>query len=271
MLFNTRKKKVRRNHLFFIFVLLLICIQSIMANDFTEFSQDDGNGLLQTQNTSQSQVSVDIVKNTALMKSKTPQQISLLRETNTQRNGIYVMVVGNVIPLQRLNKANEIINGVTLGMGLRSGVVSYLDDYIGMRGYFGIDVTSDQLSPFKKQRLSHSGNFIMLSLGLDILIDFFIDKSYKNMLGFFIGIGAGGLIYFDAQNPILVPSGGSKNTILTGNIMVQGGISATFFYRHRLEVGARFLPTQSFDLQSDGILADYNFYVGYSYKFKGKK
>lgn len=108
----------------------------------------------------------------------------------------------------------------------------------------------------------------MISLGLDIMVDFFIDKNYKNTLGFFGGIGAGAFIYFDTKTPITIPSSQTSYTYtLSGNLMVQGGLSAVFNYRHRLEVGVKFLPTQSLNVETDGFVADYNPYIAYSYKF----
>lgn len=250
------------------FVKLYFCV-NLIANDFTDFSTNEGGRMLNVQSTAEAMTDVNIEKSIKKQKPVTQNQISLLKQTNKKRNGIYIMLTIDMIPLQRLITPNDSINGLSFGGGIRGGVVSYLDDYIGIRGYFALDFTSDSLSPFERQRENQKGNFLMLSLGMDILIDFFIDKNYKNTIGFFMGIGAGGLMYFDLEKP-MIQSGNITNApvvILTGNIMVQGGISSIISYKHRIELGARFLPTQSFLLSSDGILADYNFYVGYSYKF----
>lgn len=247
--------------------LCLLCTPFCMyANDITQFSSDENSSFLHTPSTSELQTSIELTRNTKVRESQNAQQISLLRKANTQRNGVYLMVVGNVIPIQRL-AGNETIVGYSMGMGLRSGVISYLDNYIGIRGYFALDFTNDKLSPIKKQQDSHNGTFLMASLGVDILIDFFIGKQYKNTMGFFIGVGAGALVYFDLTTPIIIPNAESINTKITANVMVQGGISTVLSYKHRIEVGVRFLPTQSLGIEIDGILADYNFYMGYSYKF----
>ena len=100
------------------------------------------------------------------------------------------------------------------------------------------------------------------------MVDFFIDKNYKNTLGFFAGIGAGAFIYFDMQTPIITPSSQEvSNFKASGNVMVQGGFSALIAYHHRVEIGVKFLPTQSLRVEQDGLVADYNPYIAYSYKF----
>lgn len=256
-------------NIFFIFSLLFLLIFRMNANDLTDFGNSESDGLLKVQSAAQVQTNVDIERKTITKVPKTQTQISALKQAQVKRNGVYVMLSINAIPLTRMISTQDSVQGLSFGAGIRSGVVSYLDDYIGIRGYFAFDFTSDTLSPFSKQRENHKGNFLMISLGLDILIDFFIDKSYKNTLGFFMGIGAGGLLYMDTEKPMITGSGvnGPPSLLLTGNVMVQGGLSAVVLYKHRIELGTRFLPTQSFDLSADGIVADYNFYVGYSYKF----
>lgn len=253
----------------FKYILFILLLESLFANDLTDFSANNAESMLKAQSAAQVQTNVDIERKTITQDSKTQSQISALKTAQAKRNGVYVMLTINTIPLTRMINLNDSVQGLSFGAGVRSGVVSYLDDYIGIRGYFAFDFTSDTLSPFAKQRENHKGNFIMLSLGLDILIDFFIDKSYKNTLGFFMGIGAGGLLYVDGEKPLIKArqAEGPPSILLTGNVMVQGGLSAVILYKHRIELGTRFLPTQSFDLNADGILADYNFYVGYSYKF----
>lgn len=252
---------------FYTLLLCLFCVVTLMkANDFTEFNSDNNDGLFNVPSISELQTNIDLNTNTSVRESQTPQQISLLRRANIQRNGKYVMIVTNMIPVQRLSNSEKVV-GFGMGLGIRSGIISYLDNYIGIRGYFALDFTNDKISPIKKQQELYNGTFLMASLGVDILVDFFIDKNYKNTLGFFIGVGAGALAYFDFSAPIVIPNVGSKNYVLTANVMVQGGISAVLAYKHRVELGIRFLPTQSLAIETDGIVADYNFYVGYSYKF----
>lgn len=248
----------------------LILLITLNANDFTDFSNNSDDSMLKSQSDTQAQTSINLQPKVSKTDSnKTQTQISLLREANVKRNGVYVMLTIGMIPLERQVSASSSIRGLSFGGGIRSGVISYLDEYIGIRGYFAFDFTNDSLSPFTRQREEQNGTFIMLSLGMDILIDFFIDKNYRHTLGFFMGIGAGGLMYFDGQKGLFVNGSykNAPNVLLTGNVMVQGGLSAVINYKNRIELGVRFLPTQSFLLNEDGITADYNFYVGYSYKF----
>lgn len=247
---------------------LLYCFSVLCCygNDFNAFPKDDSAAYLQPLSTTQQQTDISVQRETGLPQ-KTKKQISLLRQANKERNGMYVMVALNMIPIQRLFN-NKPFYVFSTGVGVRGGVISYIDDYIGMRGYFAIDFTNDNLSIFSTESNVYNGTFVMASLGLDIMIDFFIDKNYKNTLGFFAGIGAGAFIYFDTQNPIINSS--SQGVIKYksgGNVMVQCGFSASILYRHRIEVGFRFLPTQSLNVRQDGFLADYNPYVAYSYKF----
>lgn len=235
---------------------------AILANDFVSFAKDGESGFLQTPSTSQLQTDVEAV---AKPQSNTlsKQQLLSLKQANIQRNGVYVMVTANVIPIRRAANNKEIYN-YSMGAGIRTGVISYLDNYIGMRGYFAFDFTNDKLSLLPQQH-NYNGTFLMISLGLDIMIDFFVDKNYKNTIGFFMGVGAGAFIYFDTTTPIVSSHESSKYNA-SGNVLVQGGFSAVFMYRHRVEVGVKFLPTQSLSIPEDGIVADYNPYIAYSYK-----
>ncbi len=247
--------------------ICLLCISVVCyANDFTAFPQDNTAGYLQPLSTAQQQTNIAVSRNISTPQV-TAKQLSLLRQANKERNGVYIMVAVNMIPIQRiLHNAPSYVYG--MGMGVRTGVISYLDKYIGMRGYFGIDFTSDNLSPLRTEANAYNGAFLMASLGLDILIDFFIDKHYKNTLGFFAGIGAGAFMYFDLKTPITIPeTQKTSNFKASGNVMVQGGLSAVFAYHHRIEVGVKFLPTQSLRVESDGFVADYNPYIAYSYTF----
>lgn len=247
---------------------LLYCLSFSIccANDFNAFPKDNTANYLQPLSTAQQQTNISVQRETSLPE-KTPKQLSLLKQANKERNGMYVMVALNMIPTQRLlNNTPSYV--FSMGMGVRGGVISYLDEYIGMRGYFALDFTNDNLSSIRTEANAYNGTFLMASLGLDIMIDFFIDKNYKNTLGFFAGIGAGAFIYFDMQTPIITPSSQEvSNFKASGNVMVQGGFSALIAYHHRVEIGVKFLPTQSLRVEQDGLVADYNPYIAYSYKF----
>lgn len=257
------KHTIRLRPAWILFAWILLFLPSY-ANDFTAFPQDNTAGYLQPLSTAQQQTDITVSRDMGEQKT-TPKELSLLRKANKERNGLYAMVVTNMIPIQRMLD-NKPLYIFSMGMGVRTGVVSYLDKYIGMRGYFAFDFTNDKLSPLQHERAN--GTLLMISLGIDMLIDFFIDKNYKNTMGFFAGIGAGAFIYFDTKTPIHISSTNKQTTfIANGNVMVQGGFSAVFNYHHRIEIGVRFLPTQSLRVESDGIVADYNPYVAYSLRF----
>lgn len=250
-----------------IYCFIILCCAFCGANDFTAFPQDNNVGYLQQLSTAQQQTNIIVSRDNAPKKMDV-KQLSLLKHANQERNGVYAMVAINMIPVQRVLN-NKPSYSYSMGMGLRTGVISYLDEYIGMRGYFALDFTNDNLSPFRTANNAYNGTFLMASLGLDIMVDFFVSKNYKNTLGFFGGVGAGAYIYFDMKTPInVVATQKSYGYQMGGNVMVQGGISAVFAYHHRLEFGVKFLPTQSLSVESDGFIADYNPYFAYSYKFK---
>ena len=247
----------------------LLCLCLAFGNDFTKFydESDDDIGFGKTPSISTLQTNVEISRN-QVVKTKSATQIELARAANIARNGKYIMLVASMIPTLRIaDNVNMPLSGYSFGGGIRGGMISYIDGYIGIRGYLSLDINNDKLSPIKKQRDYHSGTFVLLGAGIDIMIDFFIDKSYKNTVGFFVGVGAGALIYFDTSNPIMIPNQDSTKYVFGGNLTVQAGLSSVFAYRHRIEAGIRFLPTQSLVVQEDGVQADFNFYVGYSYKF----
>ncbi|WP_233715859.1 outer membrane beta-barrel protein [Helicobacter trogontum] len=265
-----QKKQYNPTFVAKILIAKLLCCLSFSAccysNDFDAFPKDTTATYLQPLSTAQQQTDIAVQRATNLPQ-KTPKQISLLKQANKERNGMYIMASLNMVPIQRLLN-NEPLYIAGMGFGIRGGVISYLDEYIGMRGYFALDFTSDNLSPLHAEINVYNGTFLMASLGLDIMIDFFIDKNYKNTLGFFAGIGAGAFIYFDMKTSITAPSSQEgSNYKASGNVMVQGGFSASIAYHHRVEIGVRFLPTQSFRIEQDGFVADYNPYVAYSYKF----
>ena len=243
----------------------ILTMTTLNANDFSDFSDGNVENLLNIQSVTQAQTK-DLTPKSISQSNITKQQLSLLKQANTQRNGLYVMLTLDMMPLDRMINTTDVVRGLPFGAGVRTGIISYLEKNIGIRGYFSLDFTNDKLSPIDRQRENHSGTSLMLALGIDILIDFFVDKNYKNTLGFFMGIGAGGILYFDLEKPIINASGATRNLLVDGNIMVQGGISATILHKHRIEIGARFLPTQFLLIEQDGLTADYNFYVGYSYK-----
>lgn len=123
----------------------LIYLNSLCyANDFTEFPQDNVEGYLQPLSTAQQQTNISVSQNIAPKKINA-KQLSLLKQANKERNGVYVMLAVNMMPSQRAFN-NQPIYVYGMGMGVRTGVISYLDEYIGMRGYFAFDFTNDNLS-----------------------------------------------------------------------------------------------------------------------------
>lgn len=242
------------------FVIFCICVVCY-ANDFTKFPQDDD---ITQLSTTQSQTNT-IVSNDSSPKKISATQLSLLRNANRERNGIYAMLAVNMIPISHIFK-NKTLSTYSMGMGIRAGTISYLDENIVIRGYFALDFTNDSLSFLRTNYNLYNGTFLMASLGLDIMIDFFITKNYKNTLGFFCGVGAGAYVYFDTKTSNLGATPNKLYYQATANAIVQAGLSAVIAYHHRLEFGFRLLPIQS--LSMNDFVSNYNPYLAYSYKFK---
>ena len=243
-----------------------------MGNDI-KFDVDEDEGFLTVPSFTQEQTKQTAPSIITPVTAKTPEQAELLREASIMRNGYYISGAFNIATLNRLYNGNR-IRIISSGLGLRGGMVSYLDHYIGIRGYFGLDFASDGLAlavfgddNFKGKPPRYHGTLVMASAGLDILVDFFLGRKYKHTLGFFIGVGAGALIYFDLRTPLVLSNGTKSNFAWGGNVTVQGGFTMTVLYRHKIEMGLKLLPTQSLSMDNSGVTMDFNPYAAYSYKF----
>lgn len=178
------------------------------------------------------------------------------------RSGKYIMLTANSNIYQRNDRANIII-GVPLGVGVRSGVISYLTQYLGIRGYLGFDVLHDKIGLFKHARNTNDGFISVISAGMDILFDFKMDEMSNYFIGFFIGFGGGGFFYVDK---FLKDNVKNIERITKFNVIIQMGVSTLIHKRHRIEMAIRLLPTQSVTLKDDYFQSDYEPYIGYSYK-----
>ncbi|STQ85713.1 outer membrane beta-barrel protein [Helicobacter muridarum] len=252
----------------------LLCSIWLHANaiDF----QDNDNGLLNKKSYTQEQVKLlqPVLNKPKIAKNKTQNQ--LLKQESIKRDGYYILVSYNIASINRSNENSPQVNIISSGFGIRGGMISYLDSYIGIRGYFGLDFTNDNLAiatlnKGELQRIQnipkYSGTMILASLGIDILIDFFMDKTYRNTFGFFIGVGAGVLVYFDNKTPMILSNGTISKYAWGANVTVQGGATITITHKNKFEIGIKLLPTQSLTIDNNGVLIDFSPYIAYSYKF----
>lgn len=180
-----------------------------------------------------------------------------------ERSGKYIMTTINVNFYER-NDIGRIIVGAPLGIGIRGGVISYLTEYLGVRGYVGLDMFHDKIGLFPQARKNNQGVISIISAGMDIMFDFKLRNQSKHFLGFFIGFGGGGFVYIDK---FLINNIKNIEHITKFNVIIQFGISTLLYKKHRLEMAVRLLPTQSVTLKDDYFQSDYEPYIGYSYKF----
>ncbi|RDU72697.1 outer membrane beta-barrel protein [Helicobacter aurati] len=269
-----KREILHKKSIYFFIVLLILCCLQANTNEIT-FPDEDENSLTAPSFTEEQIRSLQPVLITPKI-AKTPTQSLLLREANIKRNGYYLMLLYNITSINRLDTHGNTVRILSSGFGLRGGMISYLDSYIGIRGYFGLDFTHDSLAIAILQQntlkptdlnIQYSGTMIMASLGIDILIDFFIGKTYQHTMGFFLGVGAGALIYFDNNTPMILANGNRIDIAWSANVTVQGGITMTLAHKNKFEIGVKLLPTQALTIDKSGVLLDFNPYIAYSYKF----
>ncbi|PAF42142.1 hypothetical protein BJI48_07420 [Helicobacter sp. 11S02596-1] len=207
--------------------------------------------------------------------SLNPQNPSILEEKNEgysieairerqklvrQKSGKYIGVgIGGFQVKKAYKEQNQISFPATLS--LKGGVQTFFNKNIGIRGFFGLDMATGFINYEFAKDPSHSF-YSMFSLGIDIIGEFPLTKSYKHFLGAFAGIGGGATIYADNENFSLF-----KHAITSAGIMIEGGVTLSLFVRHRFELGFKILPTAKQLLNSKKFETSLMPYVMYNYKF----
>lgn len=163
--------------------------------------------------------------------------------TTKHKNGYFIGVNGGANVLEIYNKFVWLPT-----FGLSFGVNSFFTPYIGVRGYVSADVGFGD----------YEGVLGMLSLGIEALAEFSLNKRKSVFLGGFLGFGVDGYVYYDKRD-FSSFSSMRKN----GGFYMQGGISFAFLRHNRLNIAARFIPARSVRNFSSTVLA----FGQYSYTF----
>lgn len=163
--------------------------------------------------------------------------------TTKHKNGYFIGVNGGANVLDMYNKLVWLPT-----FGLSFGVNSFFTPYIGVRGYVSADVGFGD----------YEGVLGMLSLGIEALAEFSLNKRKSVFLGGFLGFGVDGYVYYDKRD-FSSFSTMQKN----GGFYMQGGVSFAFLRHNRLNIATRFIPARSVQNFSSAVLA----YGQYSYTF----
>ena len=163
--------------------------------------------------------------------------------TTKHKNGYFIGVNGGANVLDIYGKLVWLPT-----FGLSFGVNSFFTPYIGVRGYVSADVGFGD----------YEGVLGMLSLGIEALAEFSLNKRKSVFLGGFLGFGVDGYVYYDKRD-FSSFSSMRKN----GGFYMQGGISFAFLRHNRLNIAARVIPARSVRDFSTAVLA----FGQYSYTF----
>lgn len=163
--------------------------------------------------------------------------------TTKHKNGYFIGVNGGANVLDIYGKLVWLPT-----FGLSFGVNSFFTPYIGVRGYVSADVGFGD----------YEGVLGMLSLGIEALAEFSLNKRKSVFLGGFLGFGVDGYVYYDKRD-FSSFSSMQKN----GGFYMQGGISFAFLRHNRLNIAARVIPARSVRNFSTAVLA----FGQYSYTF----
>ena len=163
--------------------------------------------------------------------------------TTKHKNGYFIGVNGGANVLDIYGKLVWLPT-----FGLSFGVNSFFTPYIGVRGYVSADVGFGD----------YEGVLGMLSLGIEALAEFSLNKRKSVFLGGFLGFGVDGYVYYDKRD-FSSFSSMRKN----GGFYMQGGISFAFLRHNRLNIVARLIPARSVRDFSTAVLA----FGQYSYTF----
>lgn len=163
--------------------------------------------------------------------------------TTKHKNGYFIGVNGGANVLDIYGKLVWLPT-----FGLSFGVNSFFTPYIGVRGYASADVGFGD----------YEGVLGMLSLGIEALAEFSLNKRKSVFLGGFLGFGVDGYVYYDKRD-----FSSFSSMQKSGGFYMQGGISFAFLRHNRLNIAARVIPARSVRNFSTAVLA----FGQYSYTF----
>ncbi|MGX3045845.1 outer membrane beta-barrel protein [Helicobacter sp. T3_23-1056] len=163
--------------------------------------------------------------------------------TTKRKNGYFVAVSGGANVLEAYNRLEWIPT-----FGVSFGVHSFFTPYIGVRGYVSADVGFGR----------YEGVLGMVSLGLDALAEFSLNRKKTAFLGGLLGFGVDGYVYYDKRD-----FSSLKTMQKSGGFYMEMGVSLSFLRHNRLNIIGRFIPARSVQDFSSAVLA----FGQYSYTF----
>lgn len=163
--------------------------------------------------------------------------------TTKHKNGYFVAISGGANVLEAYNKFEWIPT-----FGISFGVHSFFTPYIGVRGYVSADVGFGR----------YEGVLGMVSLGIDALAEFSLNRKKTAFLGGLLGFGVDGYVYYDTRN-----FSSLKTMQKSGGFYMEMGISLSFLRHNRLNIIGRVIPARSVQDFSSAVLA----FGQYSYTF----
>ncbi|MGX2972347.1 hypothetical protein [Helicobacter sp. T3_23-1059] len=247
-----------------IFVVFVLCAMPLKANNLANATNTNANKTTQQskiqqvdfQNVefddlSQDDLSQNKKTNTKDTKSKIQTEscnelCEYIKEqiaTTKHKNGYFVAISGGANVLEAYNKLEWIPT-----FGISFGVHSFFTPYIGVRGYVSADVGFGR----------YEGVLGMVSLGIDTLAEFSLNRKKTAFLGGLLGFGVDGYVYYDTRDFRTL-----KTMQKSGGFYMEMGISLSFLRHNRLNIIGRVIPARSVQDFSSAVLA----FGQYSYAF----
>lgn len=188
-------------------VFIMFCAAFCVANDIESSTQDSKEAL---QNEPCNELCEFIKETHAITKNK---------------NGYFIGINAGASALNAYNKLSWIPT-----IGLAFGVHSFFTPYIGVRGYMSADVGFG----------AYDGVLGMLSLGIDTVAEFSLNRRKSAFLGGFVGFGVDGYFYYD-KRAFSSFSSMEKN----GGFFMQIGVTLFFLRHNRFNIITRVIPARS--------------------------
>lgn len=177
-----------------------------------------------------------------------------------QKSGKYLSVGFGGVEIKKNNGEKNYV-GLPMVFLIKTGVQTFFNKNIGVRGFFALDGASGALD-YKLGSNSNRSFYAMFSLGIDVIMEIPLSRSYKHFLGLFLGLGGGASIYTNSGD-----FNAFKNAIYTAGLLAEGGITLNMFIQHRIEFGVKALPNVKKLLSNGNFEMSLMPYVTYSYKF----
>lgn len=163
--------------------------------------------------------------------------------TTKNKNGYFIGINAGASALNTYDKLSWIPT-----IGLTFGVHSFFTPYIGVRGYIGADMGFGR----------YDGLLGMLSLGIDTIAEFSLNRRKSAFLGGFVGFGVDGYFYYDTR-----AFNNFSRMEKNGGFFMQMGVTVFFLRHNRLNIITRVVPARNVADFSSAIIG-----IGqYSYTF----